>query len=270
MKYVYLFLFTGLCLVTNAQAPGESIRVLAFYTAKNDQAHISFVREANDWFEQQGPANHFQYWSTSDWSRLNTDTIGHYDVLIFLDTRPERTAQRLTFREYMENGGAWMGFHFAAFALTPSDYPQDWDWYHEEFLGSGEYKSNTWRPTSAILKVETHRHPVTKRLPRSFTAAPNEWYRWQNNLRDNPDIEILASIDPASFPLGTGPKPHEIWHEGDYPVVWTNRRYRMIYFNMRHNDIDYEGQTNATLSSTFGSKMQNRMILQAIKWLGRK
>jgi len=28
----------------------------------------------------------------------------------------------------------------------------------------------------------------------------------------------------ASFPLGTGPKPYEIWHSGYYPVVWTNKR----------------------------------------------
>ena len=75
----------------------------------------------------------------------------------------------------------------------------------------------------------------------------------ENNLRINPEIEVLASIDPSSFPLGTGPKPHEIWHEGDYPVVWTNWDH-MIYFNMGHNDIDYEGHTNATLSSTFSSK----------------
>ncbi|MEZ4904458.1 MAG: hypothetical protein R2822_23280 [Spirosomataceae bacterium] len=49
----------------------------------------------------------------------------------------------------MNKGGAWIGFHFAAFALTPSKYPQDWDWYHQTFLGTGQCKSNTWRPTSA-------------------------------------------------------------------------------------------------------------------------
>lgn len=41
------------------------------------------------------------------------------------------------------------------------------------------------------------------------------------DLRQNPDIDILLSIDSTSFPLGTGPKPHEIWHSGYYPVVWT-------------------------------------------------
>ena len=54
----------------------------------------------------------------------------------------------------MKNGSTRMGFHFSAFALTASKYPQNWDWYHNEFLGSGMYVGNTWRPTSAILRVE--------------------------------------------------------------------------------------------------------------------
>ena len=128
----------------------------------------------------------------------------------------------------MDNGGGWIGFHFSAFALTPSDYPANWDWYHNTFLGSGQYVSNTWRPTAAILRVEDHTFPATKNLPETFKSAPNEWYRWQYDLRKNPDIQILLSIDSTSFPLGTGPKLSEIWHSGYYPVAWTNRHYKML------------------------------------------
>jgi len=88
-----------------------------------------------------------------------------------------------------------MGFHFAGFALTPSAYPQNWDWYHNTFLGRASNVSNTWRPTSAILRVEDRKHPATKNLPQTFTSSPSEWYRWSNDLRTNPDIKILLSID---------------------------------------------------------------------------
>jgi len=243
-------------------------KVLGFYTALHDQAHISFVHEANRWFADMAKRYHFTYDSTNDWNKLNTDVLAQYQVVLFLDTRPDTPAQREAFRKYMENGGAWMGFHFSAFALTPSDYPQNWDWYHNEFLGSGAYGSNTWRPTSAILRVEHPEHPAVKHLPATFKASPNEWYRWSNDLKANKDIEILLSIDPASFPLGTGPKPHEIWHSGYYPVVWTNKRYKMIYMNMGHNDIDYEHHTNKDLSHTFDNKLQSRFILDALFWLG--
>ncbi len=168
----------------------------------------------------------------------------------------------------MDNGGAWMGFHFSAFALTPSDYPQNWDWYHNKFLGSGSYISNTWRPTSAILRVEDRQNPATKNLTETFKSSPNEWYRWSNDLRANPDIKILLSIDSPSFPLGTGPKQNERWHSGYYPVAWTNNNYKMIYMNMGHNDIDYENKTNKTLSFTFDNKMQDQFIIDGLLWLG--
>lgn len=242
--------------------------VIAFYTAKADQAHISFVHEANKWFPQMAKKYNFRYDSTNNWSNLNPKFLAKYKVVIFLDTRPEGPAQRSAFKAYMENGGGWMGFHFSAFALTPSDFNQDWDWYHNTFLGSGQYGSNTWRPTSAILKVEDRTHPATKNLPETFKASPNEWYRWEKDLTKNPDIKILASIDPASFPLGTGPKPQEIWHSGYYPVVWTNKNYKMIYLNMGHNDIDYEGKTNKDLSHTLENPIEDKLIIDAILWMG--
>jgi hypothetical protein len=111
------------------------------------------------------------------------------------------------------------------------------------------------------------RHPVTNDLPDTFRSAANEWYRWNGDLRGNPDIEVLLSIHPASFPLGTGPKEHEIWRAGDYPVVWRNKRYRMIYLNTGHNDMDYGG-TGQALSHTFGHTVQDRLVVQSLLWLG--
>lgn len=246
-----------------------AFRVIAFFTAKEDQAHISFVHEANKWFPSVAKKYQFTYDTTSNWKNMNTAFLTEYQVVIFLDSRPDDSLQRVAFEKYIKAGGGWMGFHFSAFALTPSDFPQNWDWYHNQFLGSGAYASNTWRPTSAIVRVEDAAHPATKHLPKTFSAAPNEWYRWQNDLRTNPDIDILLAIDSTSFPLGTGPKPDEIWHSGYYPIVWTNKKYNMIYFNMGHNDIDYEHKTNKTLSSTFSSREQNKLIIDALLWLGK-
>jgi hypothetical protein len=260
-----------LCFRLRGQEAPPAFNVLAFYTGRNDQAHISFVHEANQWFPSMATKAHFIYRATTNWNELNDRALAQYQVVMFLDTRPEDARQREAFRHYMENGGGWMGFHFAGFALTPSAVPQNWDWYHNEFLGSGSYVSNTWRPTSAVLRVENAGHPAVRHLPGTFRSAPNEWYKWTNDLRTNSNIQILLSIDPSSFPLGTGPKALEIWHAGYYPVAWTNKRYRMIYFNMGHNDIDYEQKTGKELSFTFANETQNRLVLDSLLWLsGRK
>lgn len=245
-------------------------KVIAFFTGKNDRAHVSFVHEANRKMPELASLNGFGYDSTSDWNNLNAAFLSQYKVVLFLDTRPETPEQRAAFQQYMENGGGWIGFHFAAFALTPSAYPQNWDWYHDRFLGSGQYKSNTWRPTSAILKVEDAKSPAIKGLGKTFKASPNEWYRWEKDLTQNPDIQILLSIDPSSFPLGTGPKQHEIWHSGYYPVAWTNKKYKMLYMNMGHNDIDYEHKTNKELSFTFDNEAQNQFLVNSILWLANR
>lgn len=268
-KEIIILFFSFSSSILTAQNGSSSFNVIAFYTAKNDAAHISFVHEANNWFSKISLTHHFHYDSTNNWDNLNTAFLSRYQVVIFLDTRPDSSAQRIAFQQYVEKGGAWMGFHFSAFALTPSAYPQNWDWYHNQFLGSGEYLSNTWRPTPATLKVENKNFPVTQHLPATFRSAANEWYRWKNDLTKNKDIHILLSIDTSSFPLGTGPKQNEIWHSGYYPVVWTNKKYNMIYFNMGHNDMDYENKTNKQLSSTFSSKMQNQLIIDALLWLGK-
>jgi uncharacterized protein len=270
MKTIRLIFFLTVVVVNSISAqPDSSFKVIAFFTAKSDLAHISFVHEANKWFPEMAKKYGFQYDSTNNWSNLNEKFLSQYKVVLFLDTRPEDSLQRLAFQQYMEHGGGWIGFHFSAFALTPSAFPQNWTWYHEKFLGSGEYVSNTWRPTNAILDID-RTHPATKTLDEKIMAAPNEWYRWKNDLRKNADIKILAAVDSVSFPLGTGPKPHEIWHSGYYPVVWTNIKFKMIYFNMGHNDMDYEGKTNRQLSATFGNPVQDKLILDALIWAGSR
>ncbi|CAL2067003.1 MULTISPECIES: ThuA domain-containing protein [Streptomyces] len=239
----------------------EPFKILAFYDGTYDAAHISFVHEANAWFPQQAAANGYSYTATNDWSQLNTANLAKYQVVMFLDNYPQTAAQRGAFQTYMNNGGAWMGFHVSAYN---DQTPSDWSWYHETFLGTGTFRSNTWGPTSETLRIEDPNHPATAGLPQTITSSVSEWYSWQYDLRQNPDIDILASMDQSTFPVGTD--PDQSWYSGYYPIVWSNRNYKMIYNNFGHNAMDYA--TNTTLSSTFGSAEQNKLLLQELRWLG--
>ncbi|HEV8506776.1 MAG TPA: ThuA domain-containing protein, partial [Chitinophagaceae bacterium] len=57
---------------TRAQKGSSKFKVIAFYTERNDLAHISFVHEANKWFPKMAAQNNFVYDSTNDWTKLNT------------------------------------------------------------------------------------------------------------------------------------------------------------------------------------------------------
>lgn len=240
-------------------ARAASFKVLGFYYGTNDLAHISFVKEANPWLARAAQENGFTYEATTDWNRLVDLTPAQAQVVLFLDDLPNG-AQRAGFQRYMEAGGAWLGFHVSAFTQNADE----WSWYHNTFLGKGNFVSNTWGPTTATLKVETRTHPSTVRLPERFTSSVSEWYSWSRDLRTNPDIQILASVDPSSFPLGTD--PNQQWRSGYYPIMWTNKNFKMIYANFGHNAMDYAN--NRPLSSTFASPDQNNFLIDGLRWLG--
>lgn len=261
----FLLLLAYVGVVKSQPSSNPAFRVVSYFTARHDPAHISFVTEANKWFSKKAIENNFRYDTTSNWNNLNAEFLADVAVVIFLDTRPEHPEQRMAFRRYVEQGGGWLGFHFSAFALKDSSYPDNWPWYHNEFLGSGQYRSNTWKPTAETLRVHTV-HPAVDGLPDTFESSPNEWYRWEHDLNRNPDIEIILALDETTFPVGTGPKQHEIWQSGFYPVAWTNKKFNMIYINMGHNDMDYGG-SEKELSSTFSSDIQSKFVLQSLLWL---
>lgn len=51
---------------TRGQKGSSKFKVIAFYTERNDLAHISFVHEANKWFPKMASQNNFIYDSTND------------------------------------------------------------------------------------------------------------------------------------------------------------------------------------------------------------
>jgi hypothetical protein len=249
---------TGSTAVAGPQA--TTFKVIAFYNGTYDAAHIDFVKEANEWFPRTAAQNNFTYTATTDWNLLANGGVNDYQVVLFLDDAPQTAAQRAGFERYMRAGGGWMGFHVSAFTTDAGSWP----WYYNQFLGSGDFRSNTWGPTTAVLRTEDRTHPSTAALPATFTSSVSEWYSWSNNLRARSDIKILASVDPTSFPLGTD--PNQSWYSGDYPILWTNTQYKMLYANFGHNAMNYS--TNTRLSSTFASPTQNRFLLDGLKWLG--
>ncbi len=257
---------------THAGAPCSScaygFKALAFgFTEGGDAAHADFAREANEWFPAQGEKLGFTYdFAGNDYSLLNDETLSQYDMVIFLNDRPYAAEQQQAFRNFMEDGGAWLGFHSCAFSMVDSKEESDgyWTWYQEDFVACGNYKNNTWNPTAEPLTVETHDHYATKNLPDVFEAAPCEWYGWQNDLLNDEDITVLLTLNPTQEnPAGDNPhKPQEIWYDGKHPIAWSNNNYNMVYTNIGHNLQSYNDFEKE--SKTFSSPEQCQFILDAM------
>ena len=224
-----------------------SFKVLAFYSTKVEPDHVLFAEGALKFFSDLAAKNNFTFDSTNNWDDMNDFNLGKYQVVVWLNDEPSKAEQRGAFQEYIENGGAWLGFHVAAY----NDKDSNWPWF-VDFLGGGVFHSNSWPPLPAKLTVDDRSHPVTIHLPGSFISPDNEWYIWKPSPRLNKSIRVLVTLDPSNYPIGF----KDVLTSGDLPVVWTNTKYKMLYMNMGHGD------------KIFGSPIQNKLIEDATLWLG--
>src|SRR5450756_1063248 len=71
------------CSALSANSSKPEFKVIAFFTAKEDQAHISFVHEAERWFPEIAAKYNFSFDTTSNWKNLNSDFLSNYQVVVF-------------------------------------------------------------------------------------------------------------------------------------------------------------------------------------------
>ena len=204
-------------------------KVLAFFDTGGEIDHQFFTRDAIQAFGADAKAGGYSFAATSDWDVMSDAGLKDVKVVMFFNDQPHTPAQREAFRRYMDNGGRWVGFHGAGFPSA------SWPWFRD-FLGVKDFGSSNWPALPARVNIEDGAHPVMQGVPSTFVAPIMEWYAWSPSPRTNPDIHVLMSLDKSNFPFGI----KNMMLEQDVPVAWTNRKYRMVYFNFGHGDQAYK------------------------------
>ena len=236
--------FTSAKEVRKASYAGNEPRfkALIYYSDHVEEVHREFAHQAIDFFKKLTVGEGF----VLDVDTRLPEDLSMYDVIIMPDVAPGDPTERARFQQYMDNGGGWVGFHGAGY----NDLSTGWQWFRD-FLGGIRFLCNTWPPQPGLMDVESRTHPVTKNLPERFVAPASEFYQWQPDPRSNPSLEILVSLAPENFPMGL----KDVVFGGDFPIVWTNRAYRMIYLNMGHGD------------ECFSDATQNLLFVNALRWV---
>jgi type 1 glutamine amidotransferase len=149
-----------------------------------------------------------------------------YDVVVFQNsTGPVlNETQKSAFREYIENGGNYMGIH------AGSDTHKNWDWYENTLLG-GVFQNHGGQQVEAETVISDHTHPSTKHLDDRWTRA-DEWYTFTQNPSDV--ATVLGNLDKSTF---GGPQM-----DGVHPTFWYNRvgDGRMFYTSGGHNAYNFD------------------------------
>lgn len=227
-------------------AKSQRFKALMLWDPYAEIAHVQFDKQSMEFFHRLNYGDGFVLDTTTALKGYTYDQLKEYSVIIALNASPSDPESRALFEKYMENGGGWLGFHASAY----NDRNTHWPWY-VKFLGCGEFKANNWPPQAALLEIDTHEHPVTKNLPDAYVAPPSEFYQWASEPRDNKDVQVLLTLSAKNYPMGV----KDIVYGGDFPVVWTNKNYRMIYINMGHGDESYKDAT------------QQLLFLNAFRWI---
>ena len=233
-----------------AQASGQAApppAVLLFFSLSVEADHVIFAADAMKFFAEEADKHGFRVEATSNWADMNDENLKRYKLVVWLNSIPP-SAQQPAFQRYMENGGAWLGFHVAAY----NDRNSRWTWFRQ-FIGGGAFGVNNWPALPARLIVDDTGSPVTRGIPKTYLSPTNEWYAWRPSPRLDKNVHVLLTLDPAQYPLGIKSLITE--KDPDVPVVWTNTNFKMLYLNMGHGD------------QIFASPTQNQLFENGILWL---
>lgn len=234
---------------TSNYAKHPRFKALIYYTDKAEEAHVEFAEQAIEFFKRLNYGDGYVLDITKDMAAYPYERLKEYNVVVMLNTIPYAKGEREAFEKYMDTGGGWIGFHAAAY----NDGNTNWQWL-VDFLGGGVFSANNWPPQPVKLRVDDTAHSVVKNLPKAFVAPESEWYQWTPSPRSNPDVDVLLSLSPDNYPLGI----KDVVASGDFPVVWTNTKYRMIYLNMGHG------------SDEFSDATQKLLFVNAFRWIVSK
>lgn len=257
MKHLLSIIFIILSLPLLGQGKGEypanyasapRFKALFCYDPHTEEAHVDFDKQALDFFHKLSYGKGYLYRVVTSIEDMTVDSLKQYNVVVWLNFLPGRNGRK-AFQEYMEQGGGWVGFHASAY----NDRNTQWTWYNE-FLGCGPFLCNNWPPQPALVECDTNEHDITRALPKEFVVPASEFYQWNPSPRKNPDVEVLITLSEKNYPLGI----KDIVYFGDFPLVWTNKKYRMVYLNMGHGDESFIDAT------------QNLLFTNAFRWVVSK
>lgn len=157
--------------------------------------------------------NNWTYEVSDDASIFTAEKIKTFDVLIFSNTNNEAfdsDRQRQVFKEYIQNGGAFVGIHSAG-----SSEPQ-WPWFWAN-LGGKFVRHPALQPFE--IKIVDKTHPSTAHL--------GEIWQWQDECyfmdELNPGIRVLIAADLRTVEdKEKETYPGSVF--GDYfPLAWCQR-----------------------------------------------
>lgn len=221
--------------VARAQDPADDpIRILLFYKT---QFHASYaqanqaIRELADQIADDVDRE-VEVVATDQASAFTPENLAGFDTLVFSQTGGILfdDAQRAALEGYINDGGGWMGIHYAAWSANTTSEHDVNPWYLGLVGAVSESHPENPALRDGLVRVADPDHPLVQGLPETFTRN-DEWYDF--NVNPSQNVRTLLSVDESSYTggrMGT-----------DHPITWCHDYDggRSWYTAMGHDGVHF-------------------------------
>lgn len=230
------------------------------YSKMNGFKHREAVEAAKKTFPVLAQKEGWTLTISDNGAIFNQDQLPLFDVVVWNNVTGKtlNEQQRIVFRDYIENGGGFVGIH------GTGDSSHRWDWYYDELL-KAKFSHHSLDPQfqNGILTRECPEGFINcDQLPQTWERE-DEWYVFFESPR-NKGANIIYTLDEKglvmSGELNGFQKDKNFGMGEDHPVVWYNcvGQGKAFYSALGHKG-EYFNESHYKL-----------LLTNAINWAGNK
>ena len=239
---------------TAPDVPEFSKSAVLVFTKTNGFIHKDAIPVAKQVLGELIEAEGWVVYQTDNGAVHSPELLAKFDAVIWNNVSGDvlTPSQREALKNWIESGGGWLGIH-----ASGGDFSYDWDWYVDTLIGA-QFIGHTMKPQfqDADVLVADDTLELTSHLPRPWNLKQEEWYAFDQNVRDK-GYEVLLTLDEASYLtagetwIGTDNMP------GEHPIAWRHRlgEGRVLYTAIGHQP------------HTYRVPEYQRFLLKAMRWV---
>ena len=206
------------------------------FSKTNGYRHAEAIPAANAAIASLAEKNGWSVFFTENGAAFNAADLSRFRATIWNNASGDvlNEQQKEAFRNYIENGGGFVGIHGAG-----GDFSYDWRWYVETLIGA-QFIGHTLMPQfpPATIHIENHDDPATKTLPKDWVRS-DEWYSFKKSPRAH-SVTVLATLDETTYRPRMATK--NIRMGADHPIIWKRcvGKGRAFYSALGHAASAYQ------------------------------
>ncbi len=219
------------------------------FSKTNEWRHNEGIAGGDHFFVSLAREKGFGIYTTANGSVFHPDTLARFKVVVFNNMTGDtlNKEQEKAFRNWLENGGAWMGLHGAG-----DSSHMDWDWYQNELIGP-TFISHPMAPQFQDARVVNlaPEHPIMAGVPTDFIHN-DEWYTFDSTAQSHGHTP-LAGLDETTYsPRNTVYGVEDLrMGEGaiNHPIIWSHcpGQGRAFYSAIGHLETNYNDPNYARI-----------------------